>query len=278
MYERRVVAGLTVAEWGPPARDRPAVLALHGLTSTSQVWSGLAAALPAVRVIAPDLPGRAGSRDTPTGPGLPGHAQAVLRLADELQLHDVVVVGHSMGAFLAPLVAAKLGDRARSVLMLDGGVSPERSVMTRRPVVRLLFGLATRRLDRDWPSVEAYVAVAEGKATANRPDLHAATQEWGAYMLAGGQRPRIDRRRLVEDAQDTLAGTPTLGALARTGHPAHLIAASRGAHDEAAPFLSDAALDAGRDRLARLTTERADANHLTLLFHPAVPATIAQAL
>jgi hypothetical protein len=73
---------------------------------------------------------------------------------------------------------------------------------------------------------------------------------------------------------DSLAGPLTLGALAATDHPVHLIAAARGAHDRAGPFLSDAALTAGRSQLPRLTTERADVNHLTLLFDPLVPKAI----
>jgi lipase len=48
-----------------------------------------------------------------TAPGLSGHADDVVRLADELGLDGVVLVGHSMGAFLAPLVAARLGPRVR---------------------------------------------------------------------------------------------------------------------------------------------------------------------
>ena len=91
--ERRVVAGLTFAEWRPAGEPALTVLALHGLTSTSQVWQALAEALPHARVIAPDLPGRAGSIDYPAGPGLSGHTEAVLRLADELELAEVVVVG-----------------------------------------------------------------------------------------------------------------------------------------------------------------------------------------
>lgn len=56
--ERREIAGLTCAGWHPGGD--PTVLALHGLTSTSQVWRGFAEALPQAQVIAPDLPGRGG--------------------------------------------------------------------------------------------------------------------------------------------------------------------------------------------------------------------------
>ena len=75
--ERRVVAGLTFAEWRPAGEPALTVLALHGLSSTSQVWQALAESLPHARVIAPDLPGRAGSVDYPAGPGLSGHTEAV---------------------------------------------------------------------------------------------------------------------------------------------------------------------------------------------------------
>jgi pimeloyl-ACP methyl ester carboxylesterase len=83
------------------------VLALHGLTSTTKVWSGLAAALRQARIVAPDLVGRGSAAERRTAPGLSGHADDVVRLADELGL--------------------------------DGGVAPERSILVSRPVVRALF-------------------------------------------------------------------------------------------------------------------------------------------
>jgi len=47
------------------------VLALHGLTSTTKVWSGLAAALPQARIVAPDLAGRGSAAERRTAPGCP---------------------------------------------------------------------------------------------------------------------------------------------------------------------------------------------------------------
>jgi pimeloyl-ACP methyl ester carboxylesterase len=55
------------------------VLALHGLTSTTKVWSGLAAALPQARIVAPDLAGRGSAAERRTAPGLSGHADDVVR-------------------------------------------------------------------------------------------------------------------------------------------------------------------------------------------------------
>ncbi|MET0419853.1 MAG: alpha/beta fold hydrolase [Actinoplanes sp.] len=272
--QRRPIAGLACADWNPGGS--PTVLALHGLTSTSEVWRAFAEALPQARVIAPDLPGRGGSVDVRTGPGLAGHAAAVVRVADELDLDDIVLVGHSMGAFLAPLVAAGLDARVRRVVLLDGGVAPERSAMMRRPVVRALFWLQTRVLTRRWRDVEAYVNAMERHAIVNRPDLRPRLLEWADYMLAadpsGGVRARVDRRRLLDDAVDALTGPATLPALAGLPMPVHLIVAAHGKDDRAKPFISDASLAAGQAALPRLTAERVAGNHLTMLFDPAVAA------
>ncbi|RYZ31228.1 MAG: alpha/beta fold hydrolase, partial [Propionibacteriaceae bacterium] len=172
------LAGLAVRTWGDVSPEQPTVVALHGLTSTSAVWADLAARLPTVPVVAPDLPGRGGSVDVPVAPGLAGLAGAVVRAVDALGLRRVVVVGHSMGAFLAPLVVQQLGERVVAVVLLDGGVPPERSVLLRPLVVRALFTLQMRRTVRTWSDVDAYTRVAEGGAAAHRPDLHAGFHAW----------------------------------------------------------------------------------------------------
>jgi lipase len=273
---REEIAGLACAQWSPGGG--PTVLALHGLTSTSEVWRTLAEALPGTRVVAPDLPGRGGSVDVRVGPGLAGHAAAVVRLADELDLANVTVVGHSMGAFLGPLVAAGLGGRVRKVVLLDGGVAPEPSLLVRRPVVRAAFGLQVRHLVRSRRDVESFVRAIEGNAIANRADLRSQMFDWAGYLLEGPPghlRPRIDARRLVGDAVDTLTGQATLPLLAALDVPVHVMVASNGKDDNAGPFISDKAMATGKAQLPRMTSARLSANHLTMMFDPAVPAAVA---
>ena len=185
-----------------------------------------------------------------------------------------MLVGHSMGAFLAPLVAADLGGRVRRVVLVDGGVAPARSVRLRRPVVRTLFSVQMRLVDRRWPSPQAHLDKVEGKALAARPDLAPAVLEWVEYSLAADGRPRLAPRRLVADAVDTLAGSPTLPALAGSDVPVHLVAATGGADDTKASFLSDEAIGLAQGAVPRLTWERSDANHLTVLFDPLVAAAL----
>lgn len=275
------VAGLAVRSWGDVASEQPVVVALHGLTSTSAVWADLAARLPGVPVLAPDLPGRDGSVSVPAAPGLPGLATAVVQAVDALGLRRVVVVGHSMGAFLTPLVAQQLGRRVEAVVLLDGGVPPAPSVLLRPLVVRTLFSVQLRRLLRTWPDVDRYTRVAEGGAADHRPDLHAGFRAWSEAVLAprdGGFRPRLDARRVVADGVDSLTRPPHLAVLGESAAPVHLLAAARGADDGRPAFLSDAAVAAGRAVLPGLTWERVAANHATLLFEPATSLAVTRLL
>ena len=275
------LAGLAVRTWGEVEPEEPTVVALHGLTSTSAVWDDLAARLPDVPVLAPDLPGRGGSVDVPAAAGLAGLAETVVRAVDAAGLRRVVVVGHSMGAFLAPLVAQRLGGLDEAVVLLDGGVPPERSLLLRPLLVRTLFSLQMRRVVRTWPDVDAYTRVAEGGAADHRPDLHAGFRAWSEAVLAphgDGLRPRLDARRIVADAVDSLTRPAHLPELRDASAPVHLLAAARGADDGKPAFLTDAAVAAGQAFLPRLTWQRVDANHATLLFDPATAGVVDELL
>ncbi|MCY1140924.1 alpha/beta hydrolase [Actinoplanes sp. Pm04-4] len=273
-HERRDIAGLTCADWNSGASG-PAVLALHGLTNTSEVWRALAEAMPGTRVVAPDLPGRGGSLTTQAGPGLAGHAAEVVRVADEGGLDEVVLVGHSMGGYLAPLVAEKLGSRVRAMVMLDGGVLPEPRWTLRPLVVRAQWKMITRPLGKAFPDGGTFVDQVEGRALARRPDLRPRLLQWASYLLDESGRPRVDSARLIDDAVDTLTGDPTLPLLAALDVPVHVILAEHDGDDSTRPFITDRALEAGRAQLPRLTAERIPANHVTMLFHEATARAVA---
>jgi 2-succinyl-6-hydroxy-2,4-cyclohexadiene-1-carboxylate synthase len=86
----------------------PPVLLLHGFTGTARMWSAQVEAWsPACRVIAPDLLGHGGS-DAPVDPAAYALERQAETLADLLELLEAVpatVVGYSMGARLALVLA-----------------------------------------------------------------------------------------------------------------------------------------------------------------------------
>lgn len=111
---------LAVTEWGDP--DGPVVLAVHGITSSSRSWLALAHLLPQVRLVAPDLRARGRSNALPGPYGLRQHVEDLRRVLDDLGTERVVVAGHSMGAFVAVLLAAAEPERVASVVLVDGGL------------------------------------------------------------------------------------------------------------------------------------------------------------
>lgn len=271
----RSIAGLQVRCWEGSGRT---VLGLPGLGSGGVVWTPLAQELAEANVVAPDLRGRGASSSLPGPPGLQAHARDIAAIADELDLHDVVLVGHSMGAYLAPVVAQEVPDRIRRIVLVDGGIPPALPFFMGPRLTRWTFGRDLRKADRDWPDVETFVQTAAGRALRSRPDLLPIFSWLLAEDLhgpAGAMRPRLDGPRAVEDAVDTFFGGAVVPALEALQVPAHLVAASHGKHDKAKPFLSEQVVQEWTARLPLLTAERVEANHVTVLFSSQVTRAVA---
>jgi pimeloyl-ACP methyl ester carboxylesterase len=115
--------------WAADAPAAPLVVLLHGLTSNATAWGPVAAALAGgCEVVAPDLRGRGGSVGLPGPYGLSAHAADVTALLErfgadaEAGAEATVLVGHSMGAFVAALTAADSPDLVHGLVLVDGGL------------------------------------------------------------------------------------------------------------------------------------------------------------
>lgn len=95
------------------------VLCLHGLGGDHRGLAELADALPDVNVVLPDLPGYGASAPLAVPHSLVNYADAVAALRDELGLRTCHLLGHSLGASIALVHAARHGDGLRSVSLLN---------------------------------------------------------------------------------------------------------------------------------------------------------------
>ena len=100
------------------------------------------------RKLAFDPRGR--GRSSETGPGTygwPSHASDVIALADQLGAPTFDLIGWSMGAWIAMVVAQTVPQRVRRVVLLDAAGLPEESIKV--PVYAGLDRLATVFTSRD---------------------------------------------------------------------------------------------------------------------------------
>lgn len=132
----------------------PALLLIHGITSSSRTWDGVFDRLAERHtVIAPDLPGH-GSSDKPRGDySLGAYASALRDLLVVLETPRATIVGHSLGGGIAMTFAYQFPERVERMVLVDsGGLGEEVSVALRAAtlpgaelVLPLLFGPVTQR-------------------------------------------------------------------------------------------------------------------------------------
>ena len=123
---REVVLGqregteLAALAWG--VATAPPLLALHGWLDNAATFATIAPLLPDRHVLAPDLPGHGHSRHRPAGAGhhFVDWVADVLGAADQLGWEAFDLMGHSMGAGIATLLAGAFPDRVRRRVLLEG--------------------------------------------------------------------------------------------------------------------------------------------------------------
>ena len=106
---------------GSDADGRPRALCLHGWLDTAASFAPLAERLgDAVELVAIDLPGHGHSDHADAGYTLFDMALAARRAIDALGWERCAVVGHSLGANVAPWLAAAAPDVVTRLVLIEG--------------------------------------------------------------------------------------------------------------------------------------------------------------
>jgi pimeloyl-ACP methyl ester carboxylesterase len=134
----------------------PRVLFLHGLTVDNRDAIALARALPATRVVAPNLPAHGGEPPAPDW-----HPRALAAALDVAHPERAFIVGHSWGAAISAfLAAARARDRTAGLVLLEGGWF-DRAELPRREPPRdphhreALDALFAARASETWQQIAA---------------------------------------------------------------------------------------------------------------------------
>ena len=203
-----VVNGIRLAYTVHGAEDKPPMLLLHALGERGADWAPVTTAFTRhFQMITPDLRGH-GSSEWPGRYAFRLMNDDIVAFMDALDLPEVTLVGHSMGAAVAYLVAASRPDRVEYLITEDAPPLYERS----RPVPERPEG----ELPFDWAVVPAIVEAVNAGDQAMWDGLREITAP--ALLIGGGSKSYIAQEKLAEAA--ALIPDSTLVTI-EAGHNVH---------------------------------------------------------
>lgn len=186
---------IQLAQW---EGEEKAILCIHGITANCRCWDVIADALsPSHGVLAMDLRGRGLSGAPSTGYSMEHHSRDILAVLDDLGLEQVVLMGHSLGAFISLVFGAKYPERVDRIILVDGG-----GKLSEDQLVKVFAGIkpSLDRLGKVLPSFEAYLDLM--KEAPFLKDWSQALETYYQYEVEeveGGVRTRINPVHIEEE-------------------------------------------------------------------------------
>lgn len=252
---------LHVGVWDPVEPRRADVLLVHGVTASHLAWPFVVDGLPGVRAVAPDLRGRGRSNGLAGAAGLRAHAADLLATLDALGIERILVVGHSMGAFVSVVFAHLYPDRVSRLVLVDGGMPLDAPAdLDADELVAAILGPTAARLSMRFADEVEYLDFWR-QHPAFRADWTPELETYLSYDLVddgeGALRPATSYRTTVDDTVDMNTGTGVADALAGLRHPTRLLTVPRGLQNEEPGLYAPA-------HLARVLAEAPDVRHVRL--------------
>jgi len=187
---------IQLAQWDG---EEKAILCIHGITANCRCWDVIADALsPSYGVLAMDLRGRGLSGSPSTGYSMEHHCRDILAVLDDLGLERVVLMGHSLGAFISLVFGAKHSERVDSIILVDGG-----GKLSEDQMAKVFAGIkpSLDRLGKVLPSFEAYLdLMKEAPFLKNWSQALETYYQYEVEEVAGGVRTRINPVHIQEEA------------------------------------------------------------------------------
>ena len=197
--------GIQLAVWEGEGRH---ILCVHGLTANCRCWDVIASGLtPAHSILALDLRGRGLTDKPPTGYSLQHHTRDIFYLLNDLDLKQIILMGHSLGAYVALAFAATYPGWAEKIVLVDGGGELPQDQWDK---IDIAIKPSLDRLGQVFPSFEAYI-----ENLKQVPVLQPWSQEIENYFryeseeVEGGVRSRIHLDHILEEKQNVQQAAPS---------------------------------------------------------------------
>ncbi len=162
------------------ADDHPPMLLLHGALLQAHVWDFFSLDMRRqFHIHALDLPGHGDSDWHPERDYSRAHVtHDIAELIQQLDLSSLVLVGHSFGGSVAAMVASRLSDRVRALVMIDSTLLP-----TGQPSIRTRAAGGPQTFE----SFEEFAQHAAGLGRARATGRVSTSLVWHARQLTDGR-------------------------------------------------------------------------------------------
>jgi pimeloyl-ACP methyl ester carboxylesterase len=241
------------------------ILCVHGLTANCRCWDLVASSLaPENNILAMDLRGRGLSDKPSAGYSLQHHIRDIFCVLDDLKQERIVLMGHSLGAYISMAFAANYPERTEKLILMDGGGQLTQDQWDK-------FTLAIKpsldRLGQVFPSFKAYVA--NMKLAPFLKPWSQALEDYFQYesqAVAGGVRSRINPANIQEEIQNIQQEVPS-EYFSKVTCPVLILRATDGIFSKDDLVLPESALDRMVSEIPEaLRVDIQGANHFSILF------------
>ncbi|MGB0114419.1 MAG: alpha/beta hydrolase [Ilumatobacteraceae bacterium] len=232
-------AALGALRW-PGLSGAPTVIAVHGITANAWAWDPLAHHLAgAAEIVAVDLRGRGRSHEQPGPWGMRQHADDIAAIIEQIG-GPLVLVGHSMGAYVVQMTAERHPAAVRDLVLVDGGTALPRPPDDQADAaLDAGLGPVMERLRTIWPDRVSYQAMwAQHPAFVDGigPDLERNLLA-DLIEVDGGFRTAVDEDAVRHDGGELLLDDEVRTLLDRRQQPVTIVRAEFGMFGTPPPFI-----------------------------------------
>jgi pimeloyl-ACP methyl ester carboxylesterase len=209
------------------------------------------------------------------------HAEDLEAVLDALELPPSILLGHSMGGFVAVVAAHLYPDRFTDLLLVDGGLPlAVPAGISKEDLLEATLGPAARRLSMTFPDRATYLEFWKAHPAFEGDQWSQVVADYASYDLTGTEpnlRASASLEAVKQDSLDLYGGGVVLEALDELKEPVRLLTAPRGLLNETPGLYSPTQLEQWRAELPSVTVQEVPGvNHYTIVMGPTGAAAIAQ--